>query len=222
MTGLMPYNPTSYVGQIAVPFINETFPPNTSNINFNVPTLWMDTDHENAYILVSKALGIATWVLIGGSPGEIDTITTPDGTVVVPTAGNINFLNGTGMNITGAGSNITFNSAGGGLNWVDVITTSQAMAINTAYGADNSSLVTLTLPIASVAGSVIEVYYKGTGGWLIAQNASQQIKFGSIATTVGIGGSIASMSAGDTIKIRCITVDILWEVLGVQGNLLVT
>ncbi len=112
MSGLAPPNPLSYAGQVAIPSINRPFPPTTSFNDFNVPTIWTDTLNMNAYVLVSKSLGIANWILIGGVPGALNTITTPDSTVVVPSAGNIDFLNGTGMNITGSGNNITFNSSG--------------------------------------------------------------------------------------------------------------
>jgi len=112
MGSVPPPGPLNYTGEVVVPFINRTFNPQTTFNTFSVPTIWINTMTSNAYILVSKALGVADWVHIGGTPGELDTITTPDSTVVVPTAGNINFLNGTGMNITGSGSDITFNITG--------------------------------------------------------------------------------------------------------------
>lgn len=109
MTNIPPPNPLSYEGQVALPYIQKTFPPNSSNINFSIATIWVDTQNQNAYILVSKAGGIAKWAIIGGAVGEIDTITTPDAVVVVPTNNNVNFLNGTGLEITGSGSDVTFN-----------------------------------------------------------------------------------------------------------------
>lgn len=106
-----PPNPLTYEGQVAVPFIVRPFPPQSSFNKFPVPCFWIDNNAANAYIQVAKPLGIADWVLLGGSPGALNTITTPDSTVVVPVAANINFLNGSGMTITGSGNNITFSSA---------------------------------------------------------------------------------------------------------------
>jgi len=106
-----PPNPLSYAGSVFVQFIMRRFPPQDTFNTFQVGTIWLDTLASNAYILVSKELGVADWILIGGEPGELATITTPDSTVIVPDAGNINFLNGTGMNITGSADNITFNIA---------------------------------------------------------------------------------------------------------------
>lgn len=113
MTGSIP-PPTSlsYEGQVAVPYITRTFDPLPSNNQFPISSIWINTATSKAFILVSKALGVAVWAHGGGVPGGIETITTPDTTVVVPTAHNINFLNGTGMNITGSGSDITFNVTG--------------------------------------------------------------------------------------------------------------
>ena len=75
MSGLMPPNPLSYEGQVVVPYINRTFPPTTDFINFNVPTVWVDTTTKAAYLLVSKALGIADWIpLGGGGSGTLNTL----------------------------------------------------------------------------------------------------------------------------------------------------
>lgn len=59
--------------------------------------------------------------LVGSAGGAIQTITTPDATVVVPTAGNVGFVNGAGIAITGAGSNVTF-ALSGGSTAIDSIT----------------------------------------------------------------------------------------------------
>lgn len=107
-----PPGPLTYEGQVAIPSINRTFPPQSTFNKFPVPCFWIDTLAKNAYIQVAKPLGVADWVLLGGSPGALNTITTPDAVVVVPVAANITFINGSGMNITGSGSTITFNSSG--------------------------------------------------------------------------------------------------------------
>lgn len=109
MSGLIPPTSLSYTGQIAVPSINRTFPPTTSFLDFNVPTVWVDTLNKNAYLLVNKALGVADWVLLGGSPGNLETLTGNDSVVVVPSIGNINVLgdNASGITFTGSGSTLT-------------------------------------------------------------------------------------------------------------------
>lgn len=102
MSGLSPPNSLSYTGQVAVPSINRTFPPTTSFNDFNVPTIWTDTLGMNAYILVAKPQGVAEWVLIGGEPGVLATLTGNSGGAISPDAGNINIVGDTTtINIVG-------------------------------------------------------------------------------------------------------------------------
>lgn len=214
-----PPGPLSYEGQVVVPFISKTFAPETTFNQFPVPTVWINTAASTAYILVSKALGIAVWVPIGGSPGEIDTITTPDGTVVVPIAANINFLNGTGMNITGSSNNITFNSVGGGLTWSVVTSATQSMAIGHGYMANNGAGVTFSLPTTCAVGSVMAVTAMNAGGWTITQSAGQQIQLGRRNTTLGAGGSLASTNIGDTIFLVCSVADTNFIAIDMVGDI---
>jgi hypothetical protein len=95
------------------------------------------------------------------------------------------------------------------------------MVANNDYIANNAGLVTLTLPTTAALGTEIGVFYKGAGGWLVAQNAGQQIRIGTSTSTSGIGGSLASSAAGDCIKLKCITADTLFEVFSTQGNITV-
>lgn len=220
-SNISPPSALAYEGVVAVPFIMRTFSPLTTNNQFPVPTVWINTATSNAYILVSKALGVAIWLSLGGGAGDLDTITTPDSVVVVPSAGNINFLQSGSIAITGSGNNITFNATGGGLSWVDVTTTSATMVVNTGYVTNNGSLVTVTLPATAAFGSVIQVVGKGTGGWKIAQTGSQVIKFGNQATTAGAGGSISSGQFRDAIAFVCTATNDEFTVFNSVGNMTV-
>jgi hypothetical protein len=114
----------------------------------------------------------------------------------------------------GAGVTTWVAPSGGALPWTDVTGTAQAMSANNGYSANNAALVTLTLLATSALGDVLEVLGKGAGGWRIAQNASQQIQNGvtGVGTTVGAGGSIDSTAQYATIRLRCITANLLWVV----------
>ena len=111
--------------------------------------------------------------------------------------------------------------SGGVSSWVDVTGTSQAIAVNTGYIADNASLCTLTLPATAAQGTVFRIAGNGAGGWLLAQNASQTVKFGNVATTAGVGGSLASTDAGDALECLCVVANNTWRVLSAVGNLTV-
>lgn len=111
-------------------------------------------------------------------------------------------------------------SAGGGiLPYTNVTSTSQTMVANNAYGANNVALVTFTLPVTAAVGTELEVSYVGTGGWAIAQNSGQFIRYGIFTTTTGVGGSLSSSDAGDNVVLKCVVANTTWNVKSSQGNL---
>jgi len=127
---------------------------------------------------------------------------------------------GTGILVTPTANTITISTTNG-ISWVEVTVTTQAMAVDTGYIANNVALVTLTLPTVAVVGDRVRVAGKGAGLWLIAQNAGQVIHFGSMDTTVGVGGSLAAILRYDCVELLCITANTDWVVLSSVGNLTV-
>jgi len=113
--------------------------------------------------------------------------------------------------------------APGSNSWVDVTGATQAMAINTGYLADRGTLVTFTLTATAAQFSIMEVVGVGAGGWIIAQNANQKIIFGNTATSVGVGGSLASTNANDTVRLIATVggASTFWTVMSSVGNLTV-
>jgi len=129
-------------------------------------------------------------------------------------------LAGTGINVTNGAGTITI-AASLSVAWVDVTGTTQAMVVETGYIADNAGLVTMTLPVTAAQGTLISVAGNGAGGWLIAQNASQNIKFGNVSTTTGVGGSLASTNRYDQIDILCTVANTTWVARSSIGSLTV-
>lgn len=140
-------------------------------------------------------------------------------TSAAPTAATLTA--GTGVSITSASGSITIASTVPGGNWVDQTSTSVTMAVNTSYIADSASLVTLTLPSTAALGSVFQIVGKGAGGWQVAQAASQQIAFGNVSTTSGVGGSLASTNSNDCVLLVCVTANTNFVVFSPVGNLTV-
>ena len=97
------------------------------------------------------------------------------------------------------------------------------MKVNNRYIANNASLVTLTLPSAATVGQTVEVFGLGAGGWKVAQNASQEVKWtaggldASNETTAGTGGSLASTDRYDTVELICLATDNTWGVRSAKG-----
>ena len=102
--------------------------------------------------------------------------------------------------------------------WVEVTGTSQQMAVNTAYLANNAAQVSLALPATADVKSIIRVAGSGAGGWKITQNASQQIVFGGVVSTVGTGGYMVSMSRYEYVELICIVANTVFSVIGATGN----
>lgn len=125
---------------------------------------------------------------------------------------------GTGITINQSGNTITITANAFSSNFVVVSTTSQQMANDTTYQANNSSLVTLTLPLTASLGQTIRVVGFGTGGWTIAQNNAQNIIIGDTISSNGVAGSISSTNRWDAIELVCTVADTTWQTIaGPQG-----
>jgi hypothetical protein len=129
---------------------------------------------------------------------------------------------GTGMSIVNGTGSITLNATGLGVSWTVVTGTTQAAAVNSGYIANNAGLVTITLPATSAVGdAVIVTGINNNTGWKVAQNAGNQIFFGTSSTTSGTGGSLASSQTRDTVHLVCMTANATWNVVSAIGNITV-
>lgn len=225
-TNLPSRNPTGYLG------IKETNPPQLYFIDraptqddsrpYDAGDMWIDPVSDNAYLLIKKVGSIATWHNIGTAVSILGKLTGDTGGPINPdVSDNINLLGGTGISTTGnPGTNtITFSATGGGMGWTEITTTSVSMTPDNGYVLNNAVLVTATLPVTCPFGSKIKVVGKGAGGWKIAQNAGQTIKFGKFNTTTGVGGSLDSTDDDDVISLLCTTADTDFTVMSAIGNI---
>lgn len=107
------------------------------------------------------------------------------------------------------------------LAWTDVTGTTQAMAINSGYLANNAGLVTLTLPSTAAQFSKIKVVGVGAGGWKIAQNANQKITWLGTSSTVGVSGFMSSVDANACVTLRCVVAgaSTFWVAEQTEGNI---
>lgn len=227
-------NPTKYVGPdvAIVSIVSRNRSPTGADIRqgttgryYPLGSLWIvsndpTTGTQGDMWWLSKIVAnVAFWLQIGAGGTPLLEIETPNGDAV-PLAGVIQFLQAGGITISAAGNAVSFNVTGMGLNWSEVTTTSQAMAADSGYVANNVGLVTLTLPAIAPQFSVVSVVGKGSGGWTIAQNAAQTIYYGNATTTPGVGGSLSSALQRDCVTLMCITANNEWEVMqGPQGNI---
>lgn len=159
----------------------------------------------------------------GGGGGTLSTLTGNTGGAVSPDgASNINLLGSGIVTVTGnPGTNtLTISISGGGFTWNTVTGTTQALAINTGYIANNAGMVTFTLPASSSVGDIIEITgINNATGWRVAQNSGQTIYMSTIATTTGTGGSLTSSATRDSIRMVCVVANTDWNVISSIGNI---
>lgn len=128
-----------------------------------------------------------------------------------------NLTAGTNISITNSAGGITIAATGsGGFSWTEVTGTTQTMASNNGYIANNGALVVLTLPAASNVGDEMAVVGKGAGGWKVSAGGGQDIRVGSSDAT----SYIASSNQYDSIYLVCTVANTTWTSLGgPQGNI---
>lgn len=158
----------------------------------------------NSSVLLTNSTGVPAWSgaltngqLIIGSTGATPVAST------LTAGANISIVNAAGT--------ITISATGlGGFSWTVVTGTSQAMASDNGYIANNAGLVTLTLPAVSLVGDEIDIIGKGTGGWKVQCGLAQTIVVGS--STTSSAGSVASTNAKDAFYMICTVANTEWTV----------
>ncbi len=126
---------------------------------------------------------------------------------------------GSGIAITNGSNSITIaSSAPGVLSWVTETGATRTLSVNQGVIGDRATAQTFALPTTAAVGDIFQIVQVGAGAITIAQNASQQIRFGSVATTSGAGGSLASIAQGNSIEILCWTADTAFVVLDSEGS----
>jgi hypothetical protein len=170
-------------------------------------------------------------VLVGSGTGAITPLAVgTDGQVLLGSTGAdpvFATLTSTGATITftpGAGTlNLEAVASGGGMTWNNETTATLAMAVNNGYVATSTggSLLTATLPTTAAVGDRVAIAGVGSGGWRIAQNASEIIHFGDQNTTTGVGGYLEFTNRYDSVELVCVVADTEWVVRSSVGNITV-
>ena len=132
------------------------------------------------------------------------------------------------QNVVGVGTSgqvLTSNGAAALPTWqdntsmayVEATGATQAMAVQTAYGANRGAGVAFSLPATAAAGTVMKI--TGILGlWSLTQAAGQQVHVGAFSTTAGAGGSLTATNLGDCITLRCIVANTTFRVEDMMGN----
>lgn len=147
-----------------------------------------------------------------------------DGAIVSDSSGNLASTNDTaGLVLTsnGVGSSPTFQAAAaGGISWSVVTGTTQTLAANNGYFANNGTQVDFSLPATAAVGDTFAVAgMNNATGWTITQGAGQTIHFGDTDTTTGAGGSLTSTATYDVVELVCNVANTDYVVTRSMGNI---
>ena len=203
--------------------ISRNFAPSSNNYkNFREGDEWLDKSADVWYKLADITGTTATWTAVSGAGiSGINTITTPDTTVVTPVANNVNLVNGTGIAVTGSGDDITITATATPfiVIWTVIAAATKQIVVNEGYFANRGVGVEFNLPTTSSVGDVFYLSAIDAGGWSLTQNALQNIRIGNQITTTGAGGSLASSAIGDSIFAVCSVANVSWVVQSSMGNI---
>jgi hypothetical protein len=161
----------------------------------SVNTNQFTIDGTSGMISLKGSTTLAPVLTIEGSDGG--------GALSPDASGNITIAGSGGATVTGAGNTITVNASAvsGGLTWREETGTSATYATDEGIFGNNAGTITLTLPTSPSVGDTFAAYQEGAGVVRIAQNASDQIRFGTCTSTVGVGGYIESLNQGDAVTL---------------------
>lgn len=174
----------------------------------------------------TQLTSLGTGVMQTNASGVVSSSAGSNGQLIIGSTGSApawaNLVSSGGSVVFTAGPNtLDLNVTGGGISWLDVTTATQGLVGNRGYYANRGAgNVAFTLPITASRDTIIRIVGI-QNGWTVAQNAGQQIVYGVLSTTVGVGGSLASTSARNCIEMICIVANTTWQIMSSVGNITV-
>ena len=179
---------------VEVPHI-EARAPTSSDVNYPLGKVWVDTLDQAAYTLValSTTTGIttATWATTGGGSGAVATLTADTGSTVSPSAGNIKIA-GTANQITTTGSAATVT-----LSLPSAITAPGSLTTTTTLAAGTT--MTAGTGITSTTGNIVATAGAVNAGTTMTAGTGITATTGNIVATAGAVNSGTTMTAGTGI-----------------------
>lgn len=193
----------------------------------NLFRIFDDGDDSKKIAFQASGITTATTRTITMVDSDLDLATVSnsfptDSGTAAPTANALTISGSGNISTSGAGTTVTISSSGfASFAWSEV-TGDTNMAVQNGYIANKAGTATaFTLPATAALGELLRICGKGATGWTLAQNAGQTIHFGSVDTTTGAGGSLASTDPSDSIELVCTTANTNFTIISSIGNITV-
>lgn len=200
------------IGQALIPVLPPPLlfgsTPNSNQTNYEIgQVVYVGTPGTYSFYIYA---GAGVWELLDVSSGVLDSLTTDDNTVVVPTAGNIN-LKGSGSTTTvGSGSNATVELTGltnhailvgAGTTTITKLALGSAGQLLTSQGASlDPTWTTATFP--ATAGSTGTILRSNGTNWVASTDTfPDTVTAGALiaATATNVVGQIADVAVGQVL-----------------------
>ncbi len=156
--------------------------PNPTDILYPIGKNWVNQAANNVYELTSQTSGptgtVSVWTLLGAGAGDLNTLTTQDLTVVIPTAGNINLSGASPLSTTGSGSTATINLSG---------------IVGVAHGGTGLATVTIHDLVVGNGTSPMTIITNGTTGQTLVAATGADPAWG-VAGVPGGGTGAATLT----------------------------
>jgi len=163
--------------------------PATTDILYKIGTNWVNTIANTVYQLTSQtsSAGItsSTWTLLGAGEGDLNTLTTDDSTVVMPSAGNINLAGASPISTTGSGATATINLSG---------------TVSVAHGGTGATTLTSHGVLVGAGTGAVAGLTAGSSGQVLIGSTGANPAFGTLTTSTGIAYTTGAGSLAIDVK----------------------
>lgn len=215
MSNIPPVQVLGYLGDVSVPLYTLNRAPLTTDYHYPIGTIWIDTLGQESYELVGKPSNVANWVHIGGTPGQIESLTGNDAVAVMPDPATQNVFvvgnNVQGINITGNALTYTMTVAGidatnAQKGVVELATDAEAIAgaLNTvvitpaSLAAKLGAQTQFGVAVGNTTAGAVAWTAAGTNGQTLIGNTGANPSFAGIGTLSGLNlhGVVIAQNAG--------------------------